>query len=204
MNVYQKILEVMKDVAYLQKDDTVGFGRSSYKAITEEKVTSTVRASLIKNGLVIVPIQQEHERTDTVVTDKNGEQKIARLSTVNVKYQIANVDDPEDYIVVASSGTGVDTQDKGVGKAMTYAYKYMLLRTFAIPTGEDPDKTASAELDDRYSVDAPITSRNWKDLKALAENHGVAPESLLQMAGVDAPQEITRAKYAEIVKGFEQ
>ena len=38
-------------------------------------------------------------------------------------------------------------QDKGVGKAMTYAYKYMLLRTFAIPTGEDPDKISSAETD---------------------------------------------------------
>lgn len=204
MNVYQKILEVMKDVAYLQKDDVVGFGRSSYKAITEEKVTSTVRASLIKNGLVIVPVQQEHERTDTVVTDKNGEQKIARLSTVNVKYQIVNVDDPEDSIVVASSGTGVDTQDKGVGKAMTYAYKYMLLRTFAIPTGEDPDKTASAEIDERFKADPKITSREWKDLKTLAENHGVGVEYLLQTAGVETPQEIRRSKYAEIVKGFEQ
>ena len=55
-----------------------------------------------------------------------------------------------------SSGTGVDTQDKGVGKAMTYAYKYLLLRTFAIPTGEDPDKISSAELDDRFSRERKV------------------------------------------------
>ena len=33
--------------------------------------------------------------------------------------------------------------------AMTYSYKYMLLRTFAIPTGEDPDKISSAETDEK-------------------------------------------------------
>jgi hypothetical protein len=31
---------------------------------------------------------------------------------------------------------------------MTYSFKYLLLRTFAIPTGEDPDKIASAQIDD--------------------------------------------------------
>lgn len=131
--LYQKISNVMKDVDYLQKDDQVAFGNTNYKAISEEKVTSTVRASLIENGLVIFPIEQEHRREGT-------------LSTVDVKYKIVDVETGE-YEVLVSSGTGADTQDKGVGKAMTYAYKYLLLRTFAIPTGEDPDKTSSAELD---------------------------------------------------------
>ena len=70
------------------------------------------------------------------------------LTTVDVTYRIVNTENPDEYVDVVSSGTGVDTQDKGVGKAMTYAYKYMLLRTFAIPTGEDPDKVSSAQLDE--------------------------------------------------------
>jgi hypothetical protein len=106
-------------------------------------VTSTVRASLLKNKLVILPIHQEHSRQDESVTDKYGNQKTNRVTTVNTVYRIVNTENPEEYIDVASSGTGVDTQDKGVGKAMTYAYKYMLLRTFAIPTGEDTDKVSS-------------------------------------------------------------
>ena len=136
MNIYQKISEVMKDVQYLAKDDHVKFGQQDYKAVSEEKVTSTVRESLIKNGIVIVPVEQSHHREGT-------------LSTVDVSYRIQNIEDPEDFIIAKSSGTGADTQDKGVGKAMTYAYKYLLLRTFAIPTGEDPDKISSAELDDK-------------------------------------------------------
>ena len=30
MNLYQKILEVMKGVSYLSKDDTVAFGNTKY------------------------------------------------------------------------------------------------------------------------------------------------------------------------------
>lgn len=141
LNLYQKIHAVMQDVGYLQKDDAIEFGKTSYKAISEEKVTSTVRESLLKHGLVIMPIEQEHSREGT-------------LSTVNTKYKIVDIESGQ-YEIIVSSGTGADTQDKGVGKAMTYSYKYLLLRTFAIPTGEDPDKISSAELDAKQSKSTP-------------------------------------------------
>jgi hypothetical protein len=133
LNLFQKIHGVMRDIEYLNKDDSISFGNTKYKAISEEKVTSTVRAALLKYGLVIMPVEQEHH-------------KEGNLSTVNTKYKIADIDTGQ-YETIVSSGTGADSQDKGVGKAMTYSYKYLLLRTFAIPTGEDPDKVSSAELD---------------------------------------------------------
>jgi hypothetical protein len=133
LNLFQKIHGVMRDIEYLNKDDSISFGNTKYKAISEEKVTSTVRAALLKYGLVIMPVEQEHH-------------KEGNLSTVNTKYKIVDIDTGQ-YETIVSSGTGADSQDKGVGKAMTYSYKYFLLRTFAIPTGEDPDKVSSAELD---------------------------------------------------------
>ena len=135
MNIHQKILEVMKAIEYLNKDDHVSYKNTNYRAMSEEKVTTTVRAELIKQGLVVYPIKQEVSQ-DGIIT------------TTNTTYRMVNVDDPKDYIDLASSGQGADTQDKGVGKAMTYSFKYLLLRTFAIPTGEDPDKIASAQIDD--------------------------------------------------------
>ncbi|MFB6364267.1 ERF family protein [Paenibacillus elgii] len=146
--LYKKIHQVMQEVKYLQKDDKVEFGNTKYKAISEEKVTMTVRDSLIKNGLIIIPIEQTHSREGS-------------LSTVDVKYKIVDIDTGE-YEIATSSGTGADTQDKGVGKAMTYSYKYLLLRTFAIPTGDDPDKISSAELDDQQ--------RKRKENSKQAEN----------------------------------
>lgn len=143
MNIYQKISEVMKAIEYLAKDDKVEFGTTKYKAISEEKVTTAVREQLIKQGIVIVPIMQESAVTELIRTDKSVNQR----ADVHTRYRIQNIDDVSDFIEIESNGSGVDTQDKAVGKAMTYAYKYMLLRTFAIPTGEDPDKISSAETD---------------------------------------------------------
>jgi len=133
-NIYQKILEVMKNIEYLSKDDAVAFGTTKYRAMSEEKVTMTVRKELIKQGLVVFPVEQ--------TVEKDG-----HITTTNTKYKMVNTENPEEFVILASSGQGSDTQDKGVGKAMTYSFKYMLLRTFAIPTGEDPDKVASAQID---------------------------------------------------------
>lgn len=136
VNIYEKISAIMQDVQYLAKDDQVKFGTTSYKALSEEKVTSIMRAELIKHKLVIYPIQQTSSRT-------------GQITHVDVTYRLVNVENKEEYIDIVSCGDGADSQDKGSGKAMTYAFKYMWLRTFALPTGEDPDKISSAELDEK-------------------------------------------------------
>lgn len=139
MNIYQKMLEVMKNIEYLNKDDRVEYKSTKYRAMSEEKVTTTVRKELIKQGLVVFPIEQSVSQNGTI-------------TTTNTVYKMVNTENPEEFVILASSGQGADTQDKGVGKAMTYSFKYMLLRTFAIPTGEDPDKISSDQLDDDASI----------------------------------------------------
>lgn len=180
MNLYEKIVNVMESVSYLQKDDNVGTGNSSYKAISEEKVTSAVRDNLIKNKLVILPIKQETKEVFTeYVKEAYGkvEKKQRLMTTVNVTYKIVNAENPDEYIEVVSSGSGADTQDKGVGKAMTYAYKYMCLRTFAIPTGNDPDKIHNNDLEKETSVDVSRTKKIKNMIKKLDD---VRKEKILQ------------------------
>ena len=162
LNLYKKIHAVMKDVDYLQKDDQIKFNNTNYKAISEEKVTSTVRKSLLEHGLVIIPIEQEHSKEGT-------------LSTVNTKYKIVDIETGE-FEIIVSSGTGVDTQDKGVGKAMTYSYKYLLLRTFAIPTGEDPDKISSAELDAKQNEVKMISPKQIGLIKTQVKKLALAKQ----------------------------
>ncbi len=159
MNIYQKMAEVMKDVQYLTKDDHVSFKSTNYKAISEEKVTRTMRDALIKHGLVVFPIKQSRERVGTI-------------TSVDVTYRLQNIEDPNDYIEVVSSGDGADTQDKGAGKAMTYAFKYMFLRTFAIPTGEDPDKISSAELDEKTAPPVLVGEADIETLKKVVRALG--------------------------------
>lgn len=194
MNIYEKIHAVMKSVEYLSKDDKVEFGNTKYKAISEEKVTSTIRAKLVEQKLVIFPVNQEHKREGT-------------LSTVDVTYRIVNCENPDEFIEVVSSGTGADTQDKGVGKAMTYAYKYMLLRTFAIPTGEDPDKISSEQIDaeeqerkkqEQKSSAQFIDKTKVKALTARCKTDGVPVERILTLYKVPSFEYLTEKKHENI------
>lgn len=163
MNIYEKIAAIMQDVQYLAKDDHVKFGQTSYKALSEEKVTSIMRAELMKYKLVVFPVEQSASRS-------------GNISHVDVKYRMVNVENPEEYIEIASAGDGADTQDKGSGKAMTYAFKYMWLRTFALPTGEDPDKISSDELDAKAAQAMEqrqiICERCGKDVYPVKKRNG--------------------------------
>lgn len=159
MNIYEKIATIMQDVQYLAKDGHVEYGTTKYKALSEEKVTAIMRAEMLKHGLVVYPVMQTYSRT-------------GNITHVDVMYRMVNVEAPEEYIEIASCGDGADTQDKGSGKAMTYAFKYMWLRTFALPTGEDPDKIASAELDDKERNAAPVCDRCGSEITESTKKSG--------------------------------
>ena len=205
MNIFQKISEVMKAIEYLTKDDKVEFGTTKYKAISEEKVTTAVRKELVKQGIVIIPIMQESTVTELIRTEKSVNQR----ADVHTRYRIQNIDDVNDFIEVESNGSGVDTQDKAVGKAMTYAYKYMLLRTFAIPTGEDPDKISSAETDykiqSELDADKIIDKTKVDALNKSIENAGIKDEIvelILSQYGYSSTSEIQMKNYMQIIQDF--
>lgn len=144
MAVYEKILNVMNEVGYLNKDGFVETGKGKgYKALTDEKVLTAIRPVMVKHRLVMLPVKTEHRRIDEKVKAYDGSEKTNRITDVDMTFRIIDVDDPASYIDVVSSGTGVDTQDKGIGKAQTYAKKYALLNSFLIPSGEDTDQISS-------------------------------------------------------------
>lgn len=206
-NIFQKINKVMNDVKYLMKDDKVVTNAktgASYKAITEEKVTSELRKAMIKHGIVIIPIEMITKREDETLKDFQGNDKVNRITTVETRYRIQNIDDKDDYIIAVSAGTGVDTQDKGVGKAMTYAYKYLLLRTFAIPTGEDADQISSEVYSSQFQTQkTKITEAEESELRIRIKESNVPTArvvNVLNEYGYKTLKEIEESKYVEVTQ----
>lgn len=193
MNLHEKLLAIMSEIEYLKKDSDVSYGQTKYKAMSEEKVTKTVREKFIKHKIVMYPVEQAWER-------------VGNVSHVDVKYRIVDTENPGDSIIIASCGDGADTQDKGSGKAMTYAYKYALLRTFAIPTGEDPDKISSEQLDDEQAEEKaknePITPLQGKTLQGVLKGQDVT--KFFEDYGVTKLSELTKEQYARAAKEIEQ
>jgi hypothetical protein len=161
VKLYAKIHKVMSEIKYLTKNGRIVFGNTNYKVLTEEKVTSIVKEKLVENKLIIIPVKQN--------VSKEGQ-----LTSIDAEYKIIDIETGESEIIV-SSGQGIDTQDKGIGKASTYAFKYLLLRTFIIPSGDDPDNFNPEEVDDKIKEDEksktevkqPEKSKYTDDQKAL-------------------------------------
>lgn len=164
MNIYEKLLAARQEIGYLQKDGKVAFGSTSYKAITDEKVMTTVRPILDKYKLVML--------IDSIQMSRNG-----TLTEAVITWRFVNAEKPDEFILVQSAGQGADTQDKGAGKAMTYSRKYALLNTLLIPTGEDPDKVSSEELDARQELEAVVKAR--EKVMEVAEHKAADPSELI-------------------------
>lgn len=143
LSLWEKIHFCSMELKHIQRDMFIEFGGTSYRGLSEELVTARVKAAMNKFRLVVFPVEQKLNLSDIL---KNGV-KVSNLTTMEIVYKLLNIDNPKEYELIVSSGQGSDTQDKGAGKAMTYAYKYLFLRTFQIPTNDDPDKIHSDQLD---------------------------------------------------------
>ena len=124
LNIHQRLALAMKQVTYIQKEKKQGM---RYSIVSHDSVTSKVRPALLEAGIVYYPIEVQHQqsgnRTECAMT-----------------VRFVNVDDPQDFFDVETFGYGLDDQDKGPGKAMSYAVKYALLKTLGLETGDDPDE----------------------------------------------------------------
>lgn len=144
--ISKAILGVMSEVKGIDKSMTVGSGAYSYKGVSDQVVKEILQPAMIKHGLSIVPIDVQAK----VTTDRwedGGKQKQSTFTEVTTKYLLLH--SSGESIELAGYGHGVDTQDKGAGKATTYALKYALLYTFLIPTGkiDDADATHSDDVE---------------------------------------------------------
>lgn len=128
-NIYQRILAIMGEISYIQKGDKMVNGQ--YRYASHDQVTAAIHPLLVKHRVVVVPTIEE--------ILQEGNRTVVKLTTVFV-----NVDSPKDCFHVKSAGFGIDSGDKGPGKAVSYAFKLAILKTFCLETGEDPDQDAKS------------------------------------------------------------
>ena len=152
--ISKAILKVMEEVKGIEKTMNVGSGNFGYKGVSDQLVKEVIRPSMIKNGLSIVPTNVEAKAT-TDRWDDGGRMKQSTLTEVTTKYLLLHTSG--ESIEIAGYGHGVDNQDKGAGKATTYALKYALLYMFLIPTGKIDD--ADTEHSDVIEVPQVTNTR---------------------------------------------
>jgi len=149
------IIAVMKEVKGMEKNSRVGTGNSSYDGTKDQDVKEVMNKAMANNGLCILPISIEPkttlsrwEETDpwSKATPKAKKTKQSILTEVVTKYLLLH--ESGESIELSGYGHGVDSQDKGAGKATTYALKNCLLYMFLTPVGkiDDTDITHSESI----------------------------------------------------------
>ena len=159
MNVHQRINAVMKAVTYVQKDKTVEGGGSKYKAVTHDKVVSVIRASMVENGLVVEVTQT----AGRMLVMRDGVNIKMHLYEGEYDVSIVNSENPSERVTVHVHAHANDNGDKAPGKAMTYATKMALLKSFSLETGEDDESRSGQGSIDVDSVRLTIDATNDLD-----------------------------------------
>jgi hypothetical protein len=178
------IVNVMNEVKNIDKNLTVGDGKSSYKGVADKDVKFIIGQAMAKNGLTCLPIDiQPSVKIDrwTETTNYGEKSKQSVFTEVIVKYRLTHIFTNESIDIVGY-GHGIDSQDKSSGKATTYALKNALLYSFMVPTGaiDDTDKTHSND------IQTPVTNQKIKlndnqfirGLKAI-QNGDITKENLI-------------------------
>lgn len=161
MNIYEKLLSISTELKAVQKNLEVSMGKGKYKAVGEIDVLNAVKPLEAKYRVYSYPCDREVIESGTIDSkDNQGYEKHQLFERIKVTYRFVNVDNPTEFITMVSYGDGIDNGDKSVGKAMTYADKYALLKAYKIMTGEDPDQEASEELRSVRTYNAPNRAKN--------------------------------------------
>lgn len=216
MNIYEKMLNITNEIASVNKNLTVGEGKSKYKAVGEADVLKAVKELEFKHKVYSYPVNREIIESNMYTTSNQYGEKNNIFSRIKTTYRFVNVENPDEYIEIISYAEGIDTQDKGAGKAMTYSDKYALMKAYKIITGEDPDQNPSQEekvtnktytkqkqekIQDELVSDVQAKGIYKALIKKLQTNEEVV-KFLMDNYSIENTSKLKKSQFAEIVRKF--
>lgn len=153
MSLYTKLAEVMAEVGRVEKRGRNDF--HNYDYVTEADLIAEVRDKLAARGVMVLPsvVGEVDERE---ITTARGQ--TSTVSTIRVAFTFVDGESGDKH-TCEFAGQGDDGGDKGLYKAYTGALKYFLMKTFLIPTGDDPEGDTGT---DQRSAERTSSTRRAK------------------------------------------
>ena len=182
-NIYQRMSAITAELRTVAKNLTVPTGgKNSYKAVSERDILDAVKPLEEKHGVYSYPASRNVLESNMLESEKTYNGQTTKTTTfmtrIETLYRFVNVDNPNDYIETVAFAEGLDAQDKGSGKAMTYADKYALMKAYKISTGDDPDQDASEDKHYKKAGSPTPTKPKWEEAKPIP-NPAKTPREML-------------------------
>lgn len=213
-SLVRKLAEIMAAVERVPKRGRNEFHRYDYA--TEADIVQVVRNEMATRQVMLIPSVQNHERHE--ITTKKNE----RADPLTVLHMLFTLMDGEtgETIQMPWIGVGQDGGDKGVYKAMTGGEKYLLMKLFLMPTGDDPETEgrkearkaeraadSEARAQQRAEVKAAqvISQDERRTMQKLAMDNGwqtADVKKLIAAHGFASSSDVTKDKYPLIIDGL--
>nr|DAU66712.1 MAG TPA: ERF superfamily protein [Caudoviricetes sp.] len=212
MNIYQKMSAVTAELQTVAKNLIVQQTKtSSYRAVSERDVLDAVKPLEAKYGIYSYPSSRDILESNMLESEIEYQGKIVKKTTFMIRiktvYRFVNIDNPEEFVETITFAEGIDSQDKGSGKAMTYADKYALMKVYKISTGDDPDQTASKEENYVKSNKGygRVIKSQIEGLFDTAKEKGYTEDSVrngIKKRYKKEIEELNQSEYQEILDGY--
>ena len=168
LNLHEKLLEIQISVDKFIKD---GQNTSDkYSFVSSDMVLENIRPKMNELRLLLIPNVRNHMLHEGAT--KSG--TVRFFTEMELEFVWIDVESG-DKMTVPFYAQGVDLAgEKGVGKALTYAEKYFLMKFFHVPTSkDDPDsdgRTKSGEKKQRGTQAAKENSEYYvKSVAAMLD-----------------------------------
>lgn len=180
MGIAQKLCAASKACGYVQKDGANNFHK--YRFVSAANILGHVNAALEAAGLAVVDTLPE-------IVSETGAGK-DRVVTARMTLTVADTESGE-RATFRGLGSGMDSGDKAVMKAVTAATKYAWMGAFSISTGDDPE--ADEETDKRAAQSSKPQRQSSPQRTARREEPDEEPARHVEPTHEDAPQEMPEA-----------
>jgi len=178
MTIAQKLVIAAASCGYVQKDGNNAFHK--YRYASAANILGHVNDALTKAGLAVVETLPE-------IVSETGAGK-DRVVTARMTIVVGDTETAE-RVTFRGLGSGMDSGDKAVMKAITAATKYAWMGAFSISTGDDPE--ADEDTDKRAAQPAKKPASERKVVvaevaQAPAPDDGPEVDGVSYVVAVDA------------------
>jgi hypothetical protein len=149
-NLYQKMVNVMKEVDSVFKGANISMGNGrSYSAVNHDDVARLLHKPLATEGIITKVSVERVDISSRDKTNKYGDVSLEYRADVWVEVTFINADNPEEREVCKSFAYAFDSGDKAVGKAESMAVKYVFLKNFVL---ESTDNEESRDHENNFKT----------------------------------------------------
>jgi hypothetical protein len=185
----RKLCEVAKTLTWVKKRGRVDITESrGYNYATEADLVLAIRMELFKRNIFLYPLTISTSRAvvpGKTYNNKDGSSSTSSKYLTDTVMQWTWVDgDTGEERVCGMPGCGEDAGDKGTSKSITMSEKYLLLKSFLIPTFDDE---AQMSPDDKKALQERVKTEKLASMKATVAARGAQSEE-------EAKREIAKGK----------